>query len=205
MPRRRRGDEFDERPVFGRAQMANLGRQIRALREQRGWALKNLSRASKVSVTALQRLEKGDTNPGLLTLVAVLDALGVSLDHVIGLAREGAGSVQILRAHGDSQRSRFVEQRVGEIANGHLRARLLALPPQTDMVAPDRREHGARFAFVIEGKVRIVLDDDGTHELSTGDAIHAIEPSLRLLSNRTGRPARLLWIDDIRVSPPRPH
>jgi transcriptional regulator with XRE-family HTH domain len=205
MPRRHPDDELSGSPGFGHAQMTNLGRQIRKLRERRGWALKDLSQASNVSVTALQRLEKGDTNPGLLTLVGVLDAFGVSLDHVIRLAREGSGSVQIVRARDGSQRARFVEQTVGEIANGQLRARLLALPPQTDMVAPDRREGGAHFGFVIEGKVRIVLDDDGTQELSAGDAIHAIEPSLRLLSNRTSRPARLLWIDDARLAPPRPH
>lgn len=201
MPRRHRSDELDDRPAFGRAQMANLGRQIRALRQQRGLALSDLSRASKVSITALRKLEKGDTNPGLLTLVGVLDVLGASLDHVIRLARESAGSVRVARVREGSERARFVEQKVGEIANGHLRTRLLALPPQTDMVAPDRRERGAHFAFVIEGKVRIVLDDDGIHELSAGDAIYAIEPSLRLLSNRTRRLARLLWIDDARLSP----
>lgn len=205
MARRRRSDEHGDRPVFGRAEMANLGRRLRTLRERRSWALKDLSQASKVSVTALQRLEKGDTNPGLLTLVRVLDVLGVSLDHFVGLAREGTDSVQVIRARAGGSHVRFVEQTVGEIADSHLRARLLALPPQTDMVAPDRRERGAHFAFVIEGKVRIVLDDDGTRELAAGDAIHAMETSLRLLSNRTSRPARLLWIDDVRLSPPRPH
>jgi transcriptional regulator with XRE-family HTH domain len=194
----KRASERSNQSTFGRAQMANLGRQIRALRERRGWALKELSELSEISVTALQRLEKGDTNPGLLTVVRVLDAFGVSLDRFIGMAKDGGGAVQVVRARGgDSRRASLVEQTVGDIADAHLRARLLSLPPQTDMLAYNRRHSGTHFAFVIEGKVRMVFDDEGSHELSAGDAIHAMEPSLRLLSNRTNKLARLLWIDDV--------
>lgn len=185
---------------FGDAQLANLGRCLRALREQRGWALKDLSEVSELSVTTLHRLESGNTNPGLLTLVRVLDALGVSLDNFVKSALEGTAVVQVVRARRGSQRAQFVEQTVAEIADGHLRASMMTLPPQTDMVAPDRRGHTAHFAFVIEGKLILVLDNDQTLELTAGDAVHILEPSIRLLSNRAGRSARLLWVDDVRPS-----
>lgn len=55
---------------------AELGRQIRLARTQKGWTLKDLSEASGVSVSQLSSIERGDHLPSLESLLAVAAALG---------------------------------------------------------------------------------------------------------------------------------
>lgn len=52
-----------------------LGRQIRLARTERGWTLKDLSEASRVSVSQLSSIERGTHLPSLESLVAVASAL----------------------------------------------------------------------------------------------------------------------------------
>lgn len=54
---------------------AELGRQVRLARTQKGWTLKDLSEASGVSVSQLSSIERGAHLPSLESLVAVAGAL----------------------------------------------------------------------------------------------------------------------------------
>jgi DNA-binding NtrC family response regulator len=54
---------------------AELGRQIRLARTQRGWTLKELSEASNVSVSQLSSIERGAHLPSLESMVAIATAM----------------------------------------------------------------------------------------------------------------------------------
>jgi DNA-binding NtrC family response regulator len=54
---------------------AELGRQIRLSRAERGWTLKELSEASGVSVSQLSSIERGAHLPSLESLLAIAQAL----------------------------------------------------------------------------------------------------------------------------------
>lgn len=56
---------------------AELGRQVRVARVERGWTLKDLSEAAGLSVSQLSSIERGAAMPSLESLVAVAGALGV--------------------------------------------------------------------------------------------------------------------------------
>jgi DNA-binding NtrC family response regulator len=55
---------------------AELGRQIRMARTERGWTLRELSTTSSVSVSQLSSIERGTHLPSLESLLAIADALG---------------------------------------------------------------------------------------------------------------------------------
>lgn len=54
---------------------AELGRQIRLARTDRGWTLRELSNASSVSVSQLSSIERGTHLPSIESLVAIATAL----------------------------------------------------------------------------------------------------------------------------------
>jgi CheY-like chemotaxis protein/DNA-binding XRE family transcriptional regulator len=54
---------------------AELGRQIRMARSERGWTLKDLSESSGVSVSQLSSIERGAHLPSLESMVAIAAAL----------------------------------------------------------------------------------------------------------------------------------
>jgi DNA-binding NtrC family response regulator len=57
---------------------AELGRQIRLARTERGWTLRELSNASAVSVSQLSSIERGTHLPSIESLVAIASALRCS-------------------------------------------------------------------------------------------------------------------------------
>ncbi|MGQ0626719.1 MAG: response regulator [Phycisphaerales bacterium] len=54
---------------------AELGRQIRVARTERGWTLKDLSEASGVSVSQLSSVERGTHLPSMESLISISGAL----------------------------------------------------------------------------------------------------------------------------------
>jgi FixJ family two-component response regulator len=54
---------------------AELGRQMRLARTERGWTLKDLSESSGISVSQLSSIERGAHLPSLESLVAIASAL----------------------------------------------------------------------------------------------------------------------------------
>ena len=182
--------------AFARAQLRDLGRQIRLLRDRRGLSLNQLARQSGVSVTGIRNIELGRANPGLVTVVAILDVLGMSLDEIVGLARRAGKTVSISRA--PARRQATLQRHVSEIYQPSMRGRIVTLPAGTDMLPSRKADAGSHFAFVVEGKVRVTMSDGGGYDLGPGDSLHIADHPPRHFANTGRRAARLLWVKDSR-------
>jgi XRE family transcriptional regulator, regulator of sulfur utilization len=65
--------------------MTTVGKSLRRLRTARGWTQRRLSEKSGVSYVVVTKVEQGLTkDPAMSTLVKLADALGVSLDKLVG-------------------------------------------------------------------------------------------------------------------------
>src|SRR5258708_12626510 len=82
---------------FEREHVRILGRRIRALREARKWSLQRLSVNSDVSIAAIQKIESGAANPSLLTVIAIIEALGESVDQLISASRNAHRMLTVVR------------------------------------------------------------------------------------------------------------
>jgi transcriptional regulator with XRE-family HTH domain len=184
--------------AFGREQLANLGRQIRRLRESRRWSLKRLARESGISITAIRKIELGEANPGLLTILAIVDALGEPIDRVIGLARAKSLTVRVTRAaeRGAADRVPSSRNLTAGLTDPAMAGRVVTLPPRTSMAAADRGRDGPQVGFVLEGTVRLTLSDGTVKDLAAGDSFHTVEPSPTIIANTGARAAQLLQIKD---------
>jgi transcriptional regulator with XRE-family HTH domain len=180
--------------VLARAELRSLGRQIRLLRERRGLSLNDLARQSGISVTGIRNIELGRANPGLLTMVAIIDVLGIPIDELVAMIRRANKTVYVSRAPSARQRVASVQRSLSELYEPRIRGRMLTLPAGTDMVAAPKSEAGPHFAFVLEGNVELALNDGTAHRLSAGDAIHFADQPPRIVANRGRRLARLLWV-----------
>lgn len=54
-----------------------LGPVLKEMRVRKHMSLSQMARAAGVSKSAIVRIEKGDRNPGLLTLTGIAGALGI--------------------------------------------------------------------------------------------------------------------------------
>jgi transcriptional regulator with XRE-family HTH domain len=60
-----------------------LGRRVRKARQERGWTLDDLEEKTSIAANTLGKLERGDGNPRLSTLVEVSLALKVPLSRLV--------------------------------------------------------------------------------------------------------------------------
>ena len=65
--------------------MSNVGQSLRRLRKARGWTQRQTSGKSGVSYVVVTKVEQGLTkDPAMSTLIKLADALGVTLDELVG-------------------------------------------------------------------------------------------------------------------------
>ncbi|TIW21157.1 MAG: helix-turn-helix domain-containing protein [Mesorhizobium sp.] len=75
-----------------------IGELIAVARECKGWTLRDLEKASGVSNPLISQIETGKVrDPGFVTVVRLMDALGLSLDRAAKAERE---KLKILRTTG---------------------------------------------------------------------------------------------------------
>jgi XRE family transcriptional regulator, regulator of sulfur utilization len=75
---------------------AHIARQVRTLRAARGWSLGTLAARAGLSKTNVAKIEAGDGNPSLETLLRLVDALEITLGALIGGDRPPG--TQVVRA-----------------------------------------------------------------------------------------------------------
>lgn len=71
----------------GDKQIAYIAANVRRLRLRHGFTQDSLAEAASVDLTYLQRVERGTANPSARVLVALAEALGVSIGHLFRQAR----------------------------------------------------------------------------------------------------------------------
>lgn len=70
-----------------------LGKAIRCLRAKRGLTQEHLAFNANMTISALARIERGQSNPGWATIRQITDALHITLHQLIDGIEENEGSV----------------------------------------------------------------------------------------------------------------
>ena len=64
-------------------QFETIGKQVRQLRNERGWSREHLAEQINISVTFLGQFERGEESVSLDTFIAIANALQVSADTLL--------------------------------------------------------------------------------------------------------------------------
>jgi transcriptional regulator with XRE-family HTH domain len=157
---------------FHRGELRGVGRRLRLLRLGRGWSLKKLSDLSDISVATIRKIELGISNPSLLTVLALVEALDEPVDRLINEAISGRRQTQWVRADKAAKMGEVV-QLSNEVDNRRLVGQQCALAAGEPLVILS----GERpvFGYVIEGEVLLTRADGSKQECLSGDAFHAIK------------------------------
>jgi transcriptional regulator with XRE-family HTH domain len=134
------------------------------------WSLKRLSVESGVSIAAIQKIESGERNPSLLTVMAIADVLGESLDRLVAASRK-ANQIK------DVVRDSFPVRPTGAtmlpgLDQARLRSRLITLSARASLDDADVPKEGAVFAYVIDGSLELRFADGSSERLVNGDSLH---------------------------------
>lgn len=150
-----------------------IGRRVRAFRQARGWTLDDAAERSGVSRRMIVKVEKGETNPSVGTLLRLGDALGVGLPTLV--ARDDAAPAALTpRGEGTTL---WASPAGGEgvLLSGSSTPDVLALWRWTlmpgDVHESDAHARGTReILHVTSGTVTLGTSSDRT-ELAVGDTL----------------------------------
>lgn len=174
---------------FGKPDLARMGRFLREERQAQGLSLRALADRSGLSTGAIRALEAGQANPGLATVLAVVEAMDVDLDRAVEAARAGGQALVVHRA-GEPVTESFSGAALG-LETVELAAKSVGPPPARAEVHPN-------MGFIAEGAVVAVVRGGSRHRLETGDVYHAQPGTVQGLAGAGTAPARLLTVLDTR-------
>ncbi len=201
----------------------DVGRRIRARREERQVSLRELARRLTISPSALSQIETGKSRPSVSTLYAIVTELDMSLDELFsGGARKPASRARALPSPTPDADGRHV-QRAGsrreiDLETGVRWERLTPYAdPEADFLhvvydvggssCKDNRfirHSGREYGLVLEGTLEVTVGFD-RYELGPGDSICFDSTVPHCLRNIGSEPVRGVWVvvgrhDDERVS-----
>jgi transcriptional regulator with XRE-family HTH domain len=132
-----------------------VGPRLRALRQQRGVTLTELSAATGISVSTLSRMESGQRRPTLELLLPLARVHEVPLDDLVEAPQTGDPRIHLkpFTSHGNT----FVPL---TRRPGGLQAYKQIIPPNWPKMRPELAVHeGYEWLYVLSGRVRLLLGD----------------------------------------------
>jgi transcriptional regulator with XRE-family HTH domain len=142
--------------------LAGIGPRLRALRQQRGATLAQLSAATGISVSTLSRLESGDRRPTLELLLPLAREHRVPLDELVDAPPTGDPRVHLRprTAHHGTTVVPLTRR------PGGIQAFKMVYPPRTPPGDAELKVHeGYDWLYVLSGRMRVVL---GAHDVVLG-------------------------------------
>jgi transcriptional regulator with XRE-family HTH domain len=181
---------------FGRDDLRLMGSVLRNQRTAAGMTLRRLSERSGIGVAAIRALESGQSNPSLATVVAVVEALGTTIDRALTAVRAARGRVVVTRA-GPAPQAALSDGLVEAALDAHT----LALPVKSLAPAPSAAARHATLCLVVQGALVVTTATGERVRLDEGDSYHAEPGTVQGWANAGARPVRLLSVADTRTTP----
>ena len=159
-------------------ELLEVGNRMRQLRERQGLSLKELSRLSGVEEDTLSRIESGDLQPQLGTVLKLAKSLEGDLGSLISGEGEKPYAItrkserkQVVRSGSpESEQTQYAYKSLApEVRGRHMEPLLVRLQPNPG--EEPSVHQGEEFIFVLEGNVLLQMGQE-RFELEPGDSAY---------------------------------
>jgi transcriptional regulator with XRE-family HTH domain len=178
-----------------------IGLNIRSLRKQKGFNLRNFAKKVNVSASFISQLEVGKINPSLAKLKDIASALNTTVGALIG--ENDKPDNQLITRENDRKHS----DHIGEGMKVHL----LTSPDQYKQMEPlfiamdagatsgdhQYQHFGQEFVLILKGKCEITLNDT-KYILNKGDSIYFNSNIPHFFKNISKTETDAIWV----ITPP---
>ena len=151
--------------------MQNLGKRLRALRNERGLTLVQLGQQVGLSASYLSQIERGETMPSLSRLTTIAKALDVEVGYFF---EDDVSAPCIIRLNQGKRLSgtadAIVELLSADPTDKKIQPYRLVCRPGVSRDQPPTHP-GEEFGFVLKGQLTVTVGEE-TFVLEAGDSIH---------------------------------
>lgn len=174
-----------------------LGQRLRKIRKGKGLTLKRLSDECGLSVSFISQIEKGNTSATITSLEKIARALGVSMEDLFKVPKQGKSVVRVAERQGFQIDNRdLIYYRLSDptVENNNLEAYIVKLLPSARWSKTLPYTHvGEEFGLVIDGVLSMVFEDQAI-DLYPGDSIHLKSTIPHNWLNNTDKIVSALWV-----------
>lgn len=178
-----------------------IGQVLAAHRRENGWTLAEVSRRTGVSISALSKIENGQSRPAYDVLTRLAAGLDIDLVELLGGGRQPrfASAVRAITRAGAGPVFRAdmgrYEVHATELAAKSLTPMVIDIPPPTPNTPHVRSAHsGEEFVYVLEGEVVFNMGPYAPAVLSAGDSVYFDGSADHGFHSNTDTPSRILSI-----------
>lgn len=161
-------------------ELSSVARILSDLRSENGWTLAEVSKKTGVSISALSKIENGQSQPAYSVLTRLSAGLGLDFTDLLegrSVRPNFARAARTINRRGDGKR---LENDIGvyrllatELAAKALTPMVIDIPPQADTAAPARSAHsGEEFVYVLSGAVIFEMAPYAPVVLAEGDTVY---------------------------------
>ncbi|MEF8824013.1 MAG: XRE family transcriptional regulator [Desulfohalobiaceae bacterium] len=159
-------------------ELQEVGNRMRQLRERQGLSLQELSRLSGIETDTLSRIESGDLQPQLGTVLKLAKSLEGDMGSLISGEGEKPYAItrkserkQVVRSGSpESEQTQYAYKSLApEVRGRHMEPLLVRLQPNPE--EEPSVHQGEEFIFVLEGNVLLQMGEE-RFELEPGDSAY---------------------------------
>lgn len=170
----------DTEAMTAEHEAGSVARILSDIRRENGWTLAELSKRTGVSISALSKIENGQSQPAFSVLTRLSSGLGVDFaDLLEGRSARAhfARAARTINRRGEGKR---LENDMGvyrllatELADKALTPMVIDIPPRSDQAEPARSVHsGEEFVYVLSGDVIFEMAPYAPIVLAEGDTVY---------------------------------
>jgi len=180
-----------------------FGEKLRAVRERKGYTLKDVAKQASVSESLVSQIERNKVSPSTDTLLRIADILDIDYEYLFSDYRQKR-KVSVLKA---SERESISRNKLTihqlsvtdePAKDPSIEAFLLEIEETGETGDREYGHAGREFGVILEGQAQLVYGQE-SYELNKGDTISFPSDIPHLFKNRGKGVLKAIWV----VTPPR--
>jgi transcriptional regulator with XRE-family HTH domain len=179
-----------------------VGEKIRAVRERRGFTLKEVAAAAGVSESLVSQIERNRVSPAVDTLLAIADALDIDLEYLfIDYRRERSLKIVRKKERASFTKPGILYERLAQVeGEDHkgIEAYIITIKPGAKTGSTEYGHQGWELGIVISGNVELTLGNK-IHTLKPGDSVSFHSDIPHVLANGGREILKVFWV----TTPPK--
>jgi transcriptional regulator with XRE-family HTH domain len=188
-----------------------VSRILADLRKTNGWTLAEVSRRTGVSISALSKIENGQSQPAYSVLTRLASGLDIDFVDLLGGGSHArfTGAARAVTRAGTGTHFRtdmgFYEMLATDLAAKSLQPMLIEiLPREPDSPSVRSAHRGEEFVYVVEGEVVFEMNPYTPLVLSVGDSVYfdgSMDHGFYALGPKPGRILSVCFTGSSETSP----
>lgn len=158
----------------------SVGRILADLRHDNGWTLAEVSKKTGVSISALSKIENGQSYPAYSVLTRLSSGLGLDFSDLLEGKSSRTPFARAVRVINRDGEGRMLKNDMGcyrmlstDLAAKALTPMIIDVPPLASGATPARSAHsGEEFVYVVSGSVVFEMEPYAPTVLAAGETVY---------------------------------